>query len=223
MPEGDSTFVFADIAGFTALTEVHGDEHAADLMTAFAEDVRSRLADGSGELVKSIGDALMLRLGSAGEAVELGRDLANSMAARHGYPGVRVGINRGPAVRRGEDWFGTTVNVAARVAAVAAAGDVLLTEAVRAALPQEQRDSLDDRGPFNLKNVSQPVRIYAFPPDSDASAVRVTDPVCQMNLDRTAATGMLRHGGRTFHFCSLECARRFAAHPERYHDVASRQ
>lgn len=211
----DSTFLFADIAGFTALTEAHGDERAADLVAAFTAQVKTRLSPGHGELVKSIGDALMLRLESSDEAVEIARELAGSMAQRHGHPDVRVGMNRGPAVRRGDDWLGATVNVAARVTAFAGAGDVLLTEAVYDALSAAQRVGLIDRGLAHLRNVTEPVRIYACPL-SNPGAPLVVDPVCRMQLDPRSCAGSLDYAGQTFRFCSLHCAELFAAHPERY-------
>lgn len=211
----DSTFLFADIAGFTALTEAHGDERAADLVAAFTAQVSARLSPGTGELVKSIGDALMLRLESSDEAVEIACELPGTMAQRHGYPDVRVGMNRGPAVRRGDDWFGATVNVAARVTALAGAGDVLLTGTVYDALSEARRVGLIDRGLARLRNVTDPVRIYACPP-SNLGAPLVTDPVCRMQLDPHSCAGSLDYAGQTFRFCSLACAELFAAHPERY-------
>lgn len=213
----ESTFLFADIAGFTALTEAHGDERAADLVAAFTAQVKTRLSPGHGELVKSIGDALMLRLESSDEAVELARELAGATAQRHGYPDVRVGMNRGPAVHRGDDWFGATVNVAARVTAFAGAGEVLLTGAVYDALSAARRVGLVDRGPVHLRNVTEPVRIYACPP-SDPGAPLVIDPVCRMQLDPRSCAGSLDYAGQTFRFCSLRCAELFAAQPELYVD-----
>ena len=59
------TFLFADLAGFTALTEAHGDEHAADLVAEFCSRVRALLPEHDAEEVKAIGDALMLRTGDA--------------------------------------------------------------------------------------------------------------------------------------------------------------
>ena len=213
----DSTFLFADIAGFTALTEAHGDERAADLVEAFAADVSERLAGGAGELVKSIGDALMLRIESGDEAVEIGRDLATSMAQRHGSPDVRVGMHRGPALHRAGDWLGTTVNVAARVTVLAGAGDVLLTGAVRDTLSGEWRVDLTDRGSVRLRNVTEPVHLWACTP-SEPHVPLVTDPVCRMKLEPRASAGSLRYAGETFRFCSPRCLGLFAAHPEHYVD-----
>ena len=66
------TFVFADLSGFTALTEAHGDEQAADLVGGFGGAVRQLLAAHQAQEVKTIGDALMLRTGDAAAAIRLG-------------------------------------------------------------------------------------------------------------------------------------------------------
>jgi adenylate cyclase len=72
----DATFVFADIAGFTALTEAHGDERAATLVADFCDAVRAELPADAAH-VKTIGDALMLRVPDPGEAILLGLHIAH--------------------------------------------------------------------------------------------------------------------------------------------------
>ena len=113
------TFLFADLSGFTALTEAHGDEQAADLVGGFCVAVRQLLAEHQAFEVKTIGDALMLRTGDTAAAIRLGLCIVHDMGAQHGFPLVRVGMHTGSAVERDGDWFGTTVNLAARVSAAA--------------------------------------------------------------------------------------------------------
>lgn len=113
------TFLFADLSGFTALTEAHGDEQAADLVGGFCAAVRRLLAEHQAHEVKAIGDALMLRAGDAAAAIRLGLRIVHDVGAQHGFPLVRVGMHTGLAVERDGDWFGTTVNLAARVSAAA--------------------------------------------------------------------------------------------------------
>jgi adenylate cyclase len=68
----EATFLFADIAGFTALTEAHGDEEAAALVADFCDRVQSELGGFGATQVKTIGDALMLRIPDPKQAVLLG-------------------------------------------------------------------------------------------------------------------------------------------------------
>lgn len=220
MAGAEHTFLFADLAGFTVLTEAHGDERAADLAGEFAEAIRSALPEHGGEEVKCIGDAVMVRCADAGAAVRLGVRIVGRLGARHGFPSVRVGMNTGPAVERRGDWFGAAVNVAARVSGAAAGGEVLLTEATRLAAGPLDSIQLLARGRRALKNVSEPVRLYAAVRQGARSEAGLPiDPVCRMAVDPGHAAGALHHGGRRYVFCSLACAGAFAADPERYASV----
>lgn len=123
------TFLFADLAGYTALTEAHGDEAAADTADAFCFAIRRILPDYAAEQVKRIGDAVMIRIPDAGDAVALAVRVVNEISAGHGSLAVRIGMHTGPAVNRDGDWFGAAVNLAARVAAAAQPGEILMTGA----------------------------------------------------------------------------------------------
>ena len=153
------SFLFADLSGFTALTEAHGDEEAADLVQAFVAEVRTLLPEYRAEEVKCIGDAVMIRCDDAAHAVQLGVRIVTVIGDRHGFPMVRVGIDTGSAAQRGGDWFGATVNLAARVAAAAVGGEVLLTEATRAAAEPLSEIRLAERGRRTFKNLSEPVQL----------------------------------------------------------------
>jgi adenylate cyclase len=72
-------------------------------------------------------------------------------------PPVRVGMHTGPAVCRGGDWYGATVNVAARLCAAAGGGEVLISEATREAAGRLRRVALGERRLHWLKNVTEPV------------------------------------------------------------------
>lgn len=213
----EHTFLFADLAGFTALTEAHGDEEAADLAGEFVDAIRAVLPEYGGEEVKCIGDAVMVHCRDAGQAVRLGVRAANELGARPGFPSVRVGINTGPAVERRGDWFGSTVNVAARVSGAAAGGEVLLTEATRLAAGSLVGVHLQPRGRRLLKNLAEPVQLHAAMAEAERSAAGMPiDPVCRMAVDPDHSAGRLRHAGTEYFFCSLACASAFANDPGRY-------
>src|ERR1051325_5860274 len=133
MTDRAATFLFADIAGFTALTEAHGDEAAIELVVAFSEAVEAQLPPVAGEHVKTIGDAVMLRVPEPADAVRLGLWIAHDAMRDHGSPAVRVGLHHGQAIERNGDYFGASVNLAARVSSAAAGGEVLVTGADRSA------------------------------------------------------------------------------------------
>jgi adenylate cyclase len=212
-----ATFVFADLAGYTALTEAHGDEHAADTAAEFSQAVRNLIDDYSAEEVKTIGDAMLLRVPDAAQAVHLGARLVGDHGARHRSLGVRIGMHTGGAVRREGDWFGASVNVASRIADLAHAGEVLISAATKDAaggvlLPGQLRR----RGHHRLKNVAELVELFALVPEGVEERRLPIDPVCRMAVDPALATEQAVYRGVEHHFCSTGCAEAFRAAPERY-------
>ena len=217
------TFVFADLAGFTALTEAHGDETAADIALEFCAELNRRLPDDAEDL-KMLGDACLLRVGDAADAVALGLSLTGELGRRHGFPDVRVGMHTGTAARRGGDWFGSTINVVARVAALAGPCDVLLTDATRDAAGAADAVVFEDRGPQELRHVAMPIQLFRArrANEREEDDRWVVDPVCRMRVDpQRAATSMVHDGTEVF-FCSALCAGQFAVAPERYMRDAGR-
>ena len=212
-----ATFLFADIAGFTALTEAHGDEEAATLAADFCAAVKAELPTCEGAHVKSIGDALMLRIPDPAKAVLLALRITGDLMRDHGAPAVRVGLHHGPAVERDGDYFGATVNLAARVSAAAVGGEVLLTAHTAALAPEPDGVVYEARGRRDLRNVRDPVELVAAVRVGQAmESELVVDPVCRMAVDPERAAGRLLHEGHAYFFCTLTCAGEFARRPERF-------
>jgi len=160
MTNGTHTFLFADISGYSLLTELDGDEAAADVALALVE-VATALAPRHGaRLVKCLGDGVMLHVQCASDAVELGLDLLERWRQDPSLPPVHIGVHSGPALERAGDWWGATVNVAARVTTAAGAGQLLLTDATRAAAGRFRTARLDGAGRVRLKNITSPITVY---------------------------------------------------------------
>lgn len=217
------TFVFADLAGYTALTEAHGDERAADVAASFCGEVRSLLGEYGAQEVKTIGDALMLRCDDARDALHLAARIAGEFSSRHDSLGVRIGVNTGSAVERDGDWFGAGVNLAARVAAAAARGEVLLTRATAEAAHAVGGElELSPRGAQHFRNVAEPVEVFALAPHPHGGGTTLPiDPVCRMAVDPQRAAYHANHRGAEHHFCSRQCRDAFLADPGRYTEAAS--
>ena len=217
MPGTAATFVFADIAGFTALTEAHGDEAAVALVARFADAVAAELAAVRGQHVKTIGDALMLRIPDPADAIVIGLHIANDVMSDHGAPAVRVGLHHGPCVERNGDYFGASVNLAARLSALATGGEVLVTGKTAALAPELDGVLYEPRGRQVLRNVAEPVEIFAALRLHAVPRDRLpVDPVCRMLVDPERAPGRIVHDGAAYFFCSLTCVAQFAQQPERF-------
>lgn len=210
------TFFFADLAGFTALTEVHGDDEAADLAGRFSQSVRELLPAREAEVVKTIGDAVLVRVSDPIAALRHAIRIAYDIGAQHGAPVVRVGLHTGPAVERDGDWFGATVNLAARIAGAAGGGEVLLSEGSRYAVGDVPGIVFQPRGDQRFRNVREPVMVYAAVTSQLDDSGLVIDPVCRMAVDPGRNAGSLMYEGTEYYFCSLACAKAFAGEPERF-------
>jgi len=159
----------------------------------------------------------MLRTADAGAAIRLGLCIVHDVGAQHGFPLVRVGMHTGSAVERDGDWFGTTVNLAARVSAAASGGEALLTAATRAAAGEVEGVELRERGRRAFRNVGEPVPVYAaVRQGAHSSSGLPVDPVCRMAVDPWHGVGRLTYEGVEYCFCSLGCAGAFAQDPGRY-------
>jgi class 3 adenylate cyclase len=155
------TFLFADLVGYTAFTERVGDDAAADTAVAF-QSTAARLASGYDcEVVKSLGDAVMIHGVSAARVVALALRIARELTDTRWCPAVRMGVHSGTAVRRGGDWYGSTVNVAARMADAAAPGEVLISLTTRDLIASGGPMTIADRGARSFKNVAAPVGVFA--------------------------------------------------------------
>jgi adenylate cyclase len=204
------TFCFIDLAGFTALTESHGDEEAAELATRFAEVTRLALGR-TDRLVKTLGDAVLVTSRDASSAIGLVERVLTHAASEQRFPPLRAGLHHGPAVERDGDVFGAAVNLAARVANEAYAGEVLGTEPIALAARHEGIPVVD-LGAVLLKNVRGTVPLYSLAIVVGATDETI-DPVCRQPVDRHVAAGRLVHRGVEQWFCSLSCAAAFASNP----------
>ena len=216
MTHGEWAFAFVDLAGFTALTEAHGDEEAADYAKQFYELAQTSMM-GSSDLVKRIGDAVLLAADSSSDAVSTVFRLMAAIDGKTNFPLVRAGLHFGSAVRSFHDgradYLGSGVNVAARVTAEASGRQVLLTETVARAL-DETTWQLRGLGPMQFRSVPRPIEVYEL--ILSTSHDGDMDPVCKMRVSPGHVLGCMHYHETDYVFCSLACVRLFAAHPDRY-------
>jgi adenylate cyclase len=146
------TFLFVDLVGFTALTDAQGDEVAAETARRFRRTMRSLSRRHGAWQVKSMGDGVMIWSPDPDNAIALATETVRDVGTRDDLLPVRVGVHTGPAVMDGMDWFGSAVNVAARLADEAEPNQALisgstLSEAMRAlSRPPKVRRELVLRG-----------------------------------------------------------------------------
>jgi adenylate cyclase len=149
---------FVDLAGYTAMTEREGDASAAAVADRFTEVVRRWTVGAGGRVVKFLGDGAMLYFTDALAAIRGSLELIARIPSV-GLPPAQAGVNAGSVVFRDGDYYGRAVNLAARVAARASAGEVLVArDAVPDPIPADLR--LEPLEEATLKGVSTPVTLY---------------------------------------------------------------
>lgn len=163
--DGTVTIVFTDVVDSTKRTLDVGDQAWMEALRHHQSLVRKEVEAWGGVEVKSTGDGFMLAFPSSSAAVRCGlaiRDAAAATIVGDGEPiGVKIGMHAGEPVREGDDFYGTTVNIAARVAAVATAGEVLVSELVRSLVAGSKDFGFSSPRPVEMKGVDEPQAVYA--------------------------------------------------------------
>jgi adenylate cyclase len=149
---------FLDITGYTRLTEERGDAAAADVATRLARLVERSSQEHGGRPVKWLGDGVMFYFREPGGAALAALEMVVGVAS-HGLPPARVGIHAGPVVFQEGDYFGRTVNIAARVADYARPNEVVVSQEVVNAADAEPV-TFTEIGPVELKGVSGALRLH---------------------------------------------------------------
>ena len=210
-----ATVAFVDLAGFSALTDVYGDESAVRVLSCF-EQLVHEASGGHAAPIKWIGDEAMFGFPDPATALRVLGRLLPACRSEPRIPLTRTGLNHGRVLRRTNDLFGSTVNVAARIAARASPGQMLATRPVADAARESGID-VEAMGKVKLRSIAGRVPLYsiALAPASDPAWI---DPVCKMHAPleayrRAAPTGPW--------FCSERCADAYRRSPETYGAKAS--
>ncbi len=135
--EHEVAILFTDLVDFSDWVLEHGDDRAVELGRAVGQAVEGAVRAHDGKVVKRLGDGLMAVFDDPAAAVRAGCEAASAAAGQY-PPGLRAGVHTGRPRKLGGDYFGVDVNVAARVAAAAGGGEVLVSDAVRERLDPEQ-------------------------------------------------------------------------------------
>jgi TolB-like protein/class 3 adenylate cyclase/Tfp pilus assembly protein PilF len=157
-----AAIVATDVVGYSKLMQ--SDEAGAlASLAAIRETTQNQIKQHRGRIANTAGDSVLAEFGSAVEAVSCAVALQQELSARSQSEGlqVRIGIHLGDVVDKGGDVFGTAVNVAARLEAIAQPGGIVVSGAVRDAIVGKLAASFADLGSHALKNIDEPLRAYA--------------------------------------------------------------
>lgn len=182
------TFVFADLVGYTSLTERSGDQAAAHVAREFRRTMSLLSREHGAWHVKSMGDGAMIWVPDAGAAVRLVERTLTEVGTRPDLLPVRVGAHTGPAVMRDGDWYGSAVNVAARLADVAKPNEAVVSDATQSIADHGARSVLCCRDEVGLRGVSRPIVVWRMARTSESSPT-----------PRSSSTHITTRNGRCSH------------------------
>jgi class 3 adenylate cyclase len=161
LPEGMAVLLFADIAESTALTEQLGDAAFRAKARELDTSLRSVIKESGGTPVegKVLGDGVLAVFTSARQAIDCA--LRCETAGEPLGLQLHLGIHAGDVIREGNNVYGGAVNIAARIAAAAEPGEVLVSDTLRGLARTSAGVTFDDRGEHELKGVGEPQRLFA--------------------------------------------------------------
>jgi len=156
--------MFTDIVKSTDVLELVGDEYWENALRWHDETLQSLFREYAAEEVKQVGDGFFVAFPDAGAAIEcavtIQRRLDEHRRKGSLFPAVRVGLHRADATRRGRDYGGKGVHMAARIGAAAEGGEVLASEAALGG--KVARFPVSDARTVTLKGISQPVAVRSI-------------------------------------------------------------
>jgi predicted ATPase/class 3 adenylate cyclase len=199
LPTGTVTFLFTDVEGSTRLLEQHGEAYA-ELLAEHRRAIRDALAKRDGVEVDTQGDAFFVAFFRATDAVAAAGEARDALAA--GPIRVRMGLHTGEPLVTDEGYVGMDVHRAARIAAAAHGGQIVLSEATRRLLSEDA--SVHDLGEHRLKDLVHAERLYQlgagdFPPLRTLDATNLplaSSPLVGRDRELQELVAMLSNGKR---------------------------
>ena len=164
--EVELTILFTDLVDFSSWAVDAGDEAALELLRDVGEAIEPPVRQQGGEVVKRLGDGMMAVFAdssSAVDAVDAARAGVAEIEAEGYRPAIRAGIHRGQPRRIGGDYLGVDVNIAARIAEQAGAGELLVSDRVIEELSEDSVRARKKRL-FRGKGVPKDMTIYSLEP-----------------------------------------------------------
>jgi class 3 adenylate cyclase len=173
------TFLFADLRGYTAYVERAGDAAATRLLRTYRTLVRRAVSAEGGVEIKTEGDSFYVVCESSVAAVRCAVAIQRAAARQRSAPlAIGIGIHTGETTPFDGQYVGSAVNIAARLAAAAGGGEILVSETVRALIRTALPLPFADRGGLALKGIAESVHAYSL---------RVTEPPASASPDAGAA------------------------------------
>ena len=202
----------ADLSGYTALTEAHGNISAAKVVNRYTEIAKESLYEGT-RIIERVGDEILIAGTDAVGIIKTALKLVHKVETEPFFPTVHAGIHAGKVLEQEGHYFGSALNIASRVASHARGCQILCTNAVAEMAGEMEDIKYEAVGEVNFKNIFEPVALFEIITDCRKLEINVVDPVCRMFIIPESASAQVTFKGNNYYFCSFECAKKFTNRP----------
>ena len=165
-----ATSLFADIVGYTDLMQ-RDEVSALKKLDLFKSCLEREIPEHGGEIIQYFGDGCLAIFGSALEAVSCARKLQQQWGQAVDLP-VRIGLHLGDVIRKDDNVYGDSVNIASRIESMGIPNSILVSESVRNNIKNQPGLQFQSLGEYEFKNVSEPMAVYAL----DCDQLKIPDP-----------------------------------------------
>jgi adenylate cyclase len=207
--------LMADLAGYTAMTEIHGGKSAEKLVSRYLELVDLSL-HGAAEVVQRIGDQVVILATNSIDLAFTAADLIRGAHGTHQFLSIHAALHFGCIQHEGANIFGSPVNVASRVMNLAESGKILCSSAFVNSVADKNLFQFISIGPVRFKNIIQEIEIFEMVVEMTSAVKFHTDPVCHMVLQPGKDNHAITFEGTEYHFCSVHCREVFLASPSNF-------
>ena len=201
--EQEFSILIADLSGYTALTEAHESETAADLIDQYLSHVYEALM-GDCYLHERVGDEVMIIASSADDLAATAAILLNNIIDKSHFLQLHGGLHTGTLLKRNNSFFGSSLNLASRIASKASPGTFLCSGIFYNALSEKYKLLFAPKGRHDFKNVNNEIDLFEFLLQPGGKIF--IDPVCRMMVKDT---GIPHPTNVEIFFCSTECLNAF--------------
>jgi class 3 adenylate cyclase len=210
--EINASFIIADLAGYTSLTEVHGDLSAADIISRYIEIVKESLKDNT-TLVDKIGDEILITSSNTDSLLKTAIDLFDRTENEPDFPSIHIGLHAGKVIKRAGKYFGHTLNLTSRICSYSRAGQILCSQEIIKVVENTGNYNFLKIGDVQFKNVTKSVAVYEIIMKLNRKKLSI-DSVCKMQVDIDNPPAKIPYKEKTYFFCSYECSKKFINNPE---------
>ncbi|HEV7329469.1 MAG TPA: adenylate/guanylate cyclase domain-containing protein [Flavisolibacter sp.] len=205
--------LMADLSGYTAMTEVHGDRTAMHVIDTYLQ-IAQRSLVGESILFERVGDQIVIISEFADDLANTALELLQNTKAESHFLSIHAGLHYGTVLENKGHFFGSTINLAARLATRAKENKILCSQDFIDALCTPDSFKMVPQGMIRFKNVRESKAIFELHPNLPAQPVNLAiDPVCHMHVDIDKNAVRLQSDEGELYFCSDECKQIY----EQYH------